>query len=1380
MAVITAMNHKVKKLLKFLCAMCLLVLLGVVAGYFFRAPVLGFVLQKSFARLEQQAGIHASFSDVEWDQGGRIRLYGIELKNEPAQSEGITGSIAEVELRYSWAALLQGIQPFLQTAKINIISPSFEFIWNDTQDAASASSGNGFLLPLDLPPMLPGVAVFDGSVSVHHPDAVLSGEKMEFVFQPSCVSQNLHGACLDVEKGLMQVAVGDVFEEQLALAGKLFYGNGILQVPTLHFTETSGFVDFHATAEGQRVQFAGNWFSREDTIGFSGGYVDGAVSLTFNSNSFNLKNTPAFLPDLQQEGAGKIKVSGNILLPVAHIEKTSGTIDLEITCASYGERTIRRILLQASAQGGMLQCPVLAIETPGTMVTVHNLLVDIENLAAKKWDTLLKETEATITAQISDAGEMQHFLPEDIRDSFAGIGILDASLAAQFKDNTLEVETFTLQAKSGTAVFEDVTVSFRPALSDWQHWPVTVGHLSFDIPELGTLEDFFPGMVPVAGKATINGRGKGTFLAFEGKAAARGEGVEIAGVPLAHVELGAAIENEVLTLSVNAGSQTGDVLTGEGSLLFAERKIKNLTAHLAVNDVAEYVTRFSLPFSASGPFQTRLSAEGTFLQPVGRLAIEGSNLSLADYSIDILYAVISSTNNIFTVEKLTATSGDTKIILNATVVPSPDWQSAEIAIEKAVLNAQDKEIRLVETGHVSVASDQFAIRDTLFFEADDGSLIVAGTMKGDICNTSVEADISSGEWISSWIFKDKVHFKTARIKAAMTGALTAPMIQLQGDITGLGADEQSEMEFSGSFDSTYQDEKITLTTFEWTGEPNANVAISGVIPFSLNTQNPVFDSSDLSLSAHFSMPDAAIISRIFPDIFSGTESVYGSMSVKGSWLDPSGNVDLKAKGFLIRPELGLWVPPGALQANCQVQLTEREIELEKCVIDSAIGSLQASGTIESETTLAALFPLKPENPVGKTAIQGHIQLDDISWLASRIEDLRRLSGEIKGTFALTGPPARPVISAEMAFANGEMRLSPTIPALREVHFLAEIDQNETEVKDLRGLIGGAPFSGSGQYRFGSGVEENFELKLQGSNLLFYRGDGIRVRGDATFVMQGNPNQPIIEGKISFTDCRYTKPVDFLTIFTSGWQSSESLDGQLLAFHDEPLKDATLRIAVGAKTPCTIKNNVIKGRLRPELALSGTGESLAIGGDVYIDGMQISMPAGRINFDSGAVHFLPEAPDRPQLNLSGNSRMMGYDIKVHVSGTSDEPVVSLSSSPILANEELLLLLLTGRKPTKESMNDQRGKNEMTNVAVYIGRGILEKWFADGDGDEDKAVLDRLQLDIGRSVTQTGEDTLEAQFLLKEKMFTENDELYLTGERDVWDDYNSGLRFIFRFD
>ncbi|MEJ2024048.1 MAG: hypothetical protein P8Y00_03360, partial [Deltaproteobacteria bacterium] len=63
--------------------------------------------------------------------------------------------------------------------------------------------------------------------------------------------------------------------------------------------------------------------------------------------------------------------------------------------------------------------------------------------------------------------------------------------------------------------------------------------------------------------------------------------------------------------------------------------------------------------------------------------------------------------------------------------------------------------------------------------------------------------------------------------------------------------------------------------------------------------------------------------------------------------------------------------------------------------------------------------------------------------------------------------------------------------------------------------------------------------------------------------------------------------------------------------------------------------------------------------------------------------------------------------------------------------------------------------------------------------DESLLDRLNVVVGREVTRTGDETIEADFRLGSGVFRKGDTLYLTGEKDAFDYYNAGLRIVFRF-
>jgi translocation and assembly module TamB len=83
-------------------------------------------------------------------------------------------------------------------------------------------------------------------------------------------------------------------------------------------------------------------------------------------------------------------------------------------------------------------------------------------------------------------------------------------------------------------------------------------------------------------------------------------------------------------------------------------------------------------------------------------------------------------------------------------------------------------------------------------------------------------------------------------------------------------------------------------------------------------------------------------------------------------------------------------------------------------------------------------------------------------------------------------------------------------------------------------------------------------------------------------------------------------------------------------------------------------------------------------------------------------------------------------------------------------------------------------------VYLGRDFLNKWLDDESGANDESIFDRFELDYGRGVTKSGEQTVESTFRLSKQTIRTGKIYYLSGEKDKYDAYNYGLKLVFRFE
>jgi translocation and assembly module TamB len=305
-----------------------------------------------------------------------------------------------------------------------------------------------------------------------------------------------------------------------------------------------------------------------------------------------------------------------------------------------------------------------------------------------------------------------------------------------------------------------------------------------------------------------------------------------------------------------------------------------------------------------------------------------------------------------------------------------------------------------------------------------------------------------------------------------------------------------------------------------------------------------------------------------------------------------------------------------------------------------------------------------------------------------------------------------------------------------------------------------------------------DLRVWGENLLLYRSRGLRVRADTDLVLRGPLDKMKLNGNVAVTEGRFSQYLDILGKLQSTGAPKTISGIQLFSIHAPPFRDMDLNVQITSKGSFQVRNNLIRGEIRPDLQLTGTGEVPVLLGKIYIDKARFRLPSGTILVENGLVQFTQSAPNRPGLNLVGTSRVLGYDITMLVEGSYDEPTITLNSSPPLSNEDLLMLVLSGTPPSSANQTiDKQARN--LNVAVYIGRDLIERWFSSDNGDSTESILDRFEIEVGRDITQKGEESLETRFRLTEGVFRKKDTLYITGEKDVFDYYNAGVRIVFRF-
>ena len=379
-----------------------------------------------------------------------------------------------------------------------------------------------------------------------------------------------------------------------------------------------------------------------------------------------------------------------------------------------------------------------------------------------------------------------------------------------------------------------------------------------------------------------------------------------------------------------------------------------------------------------------------------------------------------------------------------------------------------------------------------------------------------------------------------------------------------------------------------------------------------------------------------------------------------------------------------------------------------------------------------------------------------------------------------GPPSHTSFPVNITLNGGRLRTEWGIPPIESLDIKARLEQRSLEIRSFEGLLGGAPFWITGRIEKPSTLSENgwVELSLHGDDLLLYRTEEIRLRAAADLRLAGPFSRPELSGTLSITDGRYEKNFDLLGGARGAAQKSSASPLELLSIRSQLFRDVVFDVTVTGTTPFDIRNNRVRTAARPELRLTGTGEKPILTGRVFFNASTLYLPGGRMQFEPGTIRLQPPDPDRPLLEFNGRGRLQGYDVVAVVEGPYDQPTVTLSSSPVLANEELLLLVLSGQPPkTRKDINS--GKSHNLDVAFFLGRDMMSRIEGSGSNTSTQSIMDRFDVDVGSKVTPSGDETVHVLFRVAEGLFHEGDTLFLASEKDSYGYYNGGVRIAFRF-
>ncbi|MEZ6001250.1 translocation/assembly module TamB domain-containing protein [Hyphomonas sp.] len=281
-----------------------------------------------------------------------------------------------------------------------------------------------------------------------------------------------------------------------------------------------------------------------------------------------------------------------------------------------------------------------------------------------------------------------------------------------------------------------------------------------------------------------------------------------------------------------------------------------------------------------------------------------------------------------------------------------------------------------------------------------------------------------------------------------------------------------------------------------------------------------------------------------------------------------------------------------------------------------------------------------------------------------------VSGTVDALANLSGTLEAPAYKANASLRDGTYELGSMGFQLSGITADANYDGDALSVSGKAGAPGGGTFSLEGRL-----APDNTDLEADFRNLLLFNRDGDNARGSGKLVLADSVDARSLTGEVTITQARYSLdnlPSSRPHAIDVRWTDDPPAEAEASQLR----RTLALDIAINADRRVYVTGRGLDSEWRADLKLTGTpatprlnGTTTLVRGDLDLAGRPFVFDTGKITFD-GPVN-------RAQINLSAERSVNDFDVRVNVTGSPVKPVIELSSSPDLPQDEILSRLLFGR-------------------------------------------------------------------------------------------------------
>jgi translocation and assembly module TamB len=346
-----------------------------------------------------------------------------------------------------------------------------------------------------------------------------------------------------------------------------------------------------------------------------------------------------------------------------------------------------------------------------------------------------------------------------------------------------------------------------------------------------------------------------------------------------------------------------------------------------------------------------------------------------------------------------------------------------------------------------------------------------------------------------------------------------------------------------------------------------------------------------------------------------------------------------------------------------------------------------------------------------------------------------VAGRADVDLSAKGAIGRPELAGKVAITDGRYENQRYGTRLQQLTATLEGNGSKLRLTSLNARTpGGGTLSGEGDLDFGGQMPVAIAIRMDKARMI-NAPIGTAVTDGALQLKGTMQNDIALTGKVKILKAEIRipdrLPVDVEEIPVKEVNLPPERQAEVDAAANAPPPKSVkvgLDLAVDAPEQVFVRGRGLDAEMGGALKITGTADMPIITGALKLRRGDFNLLSQRLEFNRGTVTFSGGEKIDPVLDFAATTKLPEADVTVTITGSAAKPVITLTSSPPLPQDEILARLLFGKASGAlspfEAVQLAQAMAELTGVES--GPGVLDKV-------RKSLGLDRLNVEAGEGAT-----------------------------------------------